>query len=790
MDQTSGGTVLTANRTTSTVTGAAPPPPSREPSRLLTALPLTGVSLLVTAVLAVAYEAGLLSIALSALLTLLLVAVASVLYLGYRPRRLPATLLGMAMAAAPAVILSTALMTGPAHLGVPITVITTRLAAVGGWWLSLAIMRPLVDRLGTPRMPVWRASLIFAPALIVAGMCAFAWRGGDGATKTAQRFALLFKTEDNAAWVSHAYAMLRNGHLPRTALESEYYTYSSVSSMPGVLADVALRDRPASHTATAYAAIDVTMANELLAIATAGALLAAALLAALVLFDREQRPPSLGIPLLSLAVTGVGASVVAGTPLLLAGHLSLAWADVALVLMALFVVVAIRADSWRTFAPPFAAACLTTYAAAGSWVYVISTPIVFGVLLISLRRSGLQERPGTKIGDGPRVIWLAVGLMVAGVVAAVPQFVDALQQVGLKGLSGALGGVAPVEPPTLAGAVLVGLGVAYVAYRWADSLSLVVTLLMAAASTSAVLVFLTGVLPENTPTYALTKSLYVILALASLGVVALVAQASRSRHQRLLVVGSLVVVSLITTSPTFGSVIKWPTAVSEPDPGPTKRILDLAAGGDGRHRVVCRPSPYQESIYNYLCNRWTAAISPVQGTADFRLEVLKEPGAATDAWAKYTANGFLKGATVGDAAEIMQGQCVPNAGVAGTYPARYPKLAVRVRSFEPKHPLVLNGHVDAVRACGNKVYVVGWAPFTKARESLDVWADGPVKVVRAARRERADVQQRSGNGSLLSPGYVLVLKVKPAQVAKVCVSLDGDTGSILGGSRSAGCSSS
>ena len=222
--------------------------PVTGPGPAATALPLAGASLVVTAVLAVVYEAGLLSIALSALLTLLLVAVASVLYLGYRPRRLPASLLGMAMAAAPAVILATALMTGPAHLGVPITVITTRLAAVAGWWLSLAIMRPLVDRLGSPRMPVWRASLIFAPALIVAGMCAYAWRGGDGATKTAQRFALLFKTEDNAAWVSHAYAMLRNGHLPRTALESEYYTYSSVSSMPGVLADVALRDRPATPT--------------------------------------------------------------------------------------------------------------------------------------------------------------------------------------------------------------------------------------------------------------------------------------------------------------------------------------------------------------------------------------------------------------------------------------------------------------------------------------------------------------------------------------------------------------
>lgn len=783
--------MLTANRTTtSTESGVVAPHPPGDSSSWLAALPLAGASFVVTFVLALCSDTGLLSVGLSAAVTLILVLAASILYLGFLPRRLLASTLGLVLTAAPALVLATALLSAPAHLGVPITVLTTRLAAVGGWWLALVLMRPLVDRLGSARMPVWRAWLIVAPALVVAGMCAYAWRGGDGATKTAQRFAFLFKTEDNAAWVSHAYALLRNGHLPRTVVESEYYTYSALSSMPGVLADVALRGRPASHAATAYAAIDVTLVNELLAITVAGALLALALLAALVLFDREQRPPSLGIALLSLAVTGVGASVVAGTPLLLAGHLSLAWADVALVAMALFVVVAIRAGTWRAFAPSFGAACLASYAAAGSWAYVIPTPIVFGILLITLRRSGLRERPGTPIGNGPRVVWLSVGVMAAGVVAAVPQFVDALRQVGLKGLSGALGGVAPVEAPTLAGAVLVGLAVAYVAYRWGDNLSLVVTLLMAAASTSAILVFLTGVLPENTPTYALTKSLYVMLALAALGVVALVAQASRSRHQRLLVVGALVIASLITTSPTFGSVIKWPNAVTEPDAGPTKSILRLVARGNAHHRVVCRPSPYQEPIDNYLCNRWTAALSPVQGTADFRLAVLNEPGSAPKAWAKYSANGFLKGATTGDAAEIMKGQCVPNGGPAGTYPARFPGLRVRVHAFRPKHPLVLQGHVDAVRTCSRKVYVVGWAPFTEAKETLDVWAKGPVRVVRASRRERPDVQQRAGNGSLLSPGYVLVLRMRPDQADKVCVSVNGSGGSILGGSRSAGCDAS
>ena len=289
MNLKAGGTVLIARRTSSTAeSGDLTPIPQR--GRLAT-IPLVAASILLTLALTQLYDLGLLSVTLSAAVTAVVVLGASILFLGYLPRRLPVSLLGVALAAAPSLVLATALLTVPAHFGLPITVFSTRLAAVCGWWLALTVLRPLVDRIGSPRMPAWRAVLIFAPAFVVLGMCGFAWRGGDGLTTTAQRFAFLFKTEDNATWMSHAYSLLRHGHLPLSVFESEYYAYSSASSIPGVMVDVALRDRPSTHGTAVYAAIDVTMANELLSIAVAGALLAAGLLVALLHFDGEERPP-------------------------------------------------------------------------------------------------------------------------------------------------------------------------------------------------------------------------------------------------------------------------------------------------------------------------------------------------------------------------------------------------------------------------------------------------------------------------------------------------------------------
>ena len=165
--------------------------------------------------------------------------------------------------------------------------------------------------------------------------------------------------------------------------------------------------------------------------------------------------------------------------------------------------------------------------------------------------------------------------------------------------------------------------------------------------------------------------------------------------------------------------------------------------------------------------------------------MLAEPGAAPNAWKKFQDNGFLNGATVGNASELMTGKCVPSAA-----PARFPDLRVRVRPFKPTRPLVLLGHVDGVTQCAKTITVVGWAPFTGAKETLDVWAEGPVKVVRAVRQERPDVVAQPGNSGLQSPGYMLILRMLPAQKDQICLSLNGAGGSILGGSRAQGCSGS
>ena len=277
--------------------------------------------------------------------------------------------------------------------------------------------------------------------------------------------------------------------------------------------------------------------------------------------------------------------------------------------MALLVFAALRAHSWREFAPPFAAACLSAYAAAGSWAYVITTPIVFGVLLLIVRRSGLQE------GWRADRAWPTGRLPRHRTDGCWPRRSGAAVRggppVGRRHRAfRSVRGVTPVEPTSLAGAVIVGLGVAYVAYRWSDCLSLVTTLLMAAASSSAILVFLTGVLPKNTPTYALTKSLYVVLAISTLA-------ADLARRASV----------TVSSPPHSGDRFAYPGKpdhhvpdlrvdhqVAERGSGARcragTRILRLAASAKRHHTVACLPSPYIDQLKNYLCNRWAESLAP------------------------------------------------------------------------------------------------------------------------------------------------------------------------------------
>ena len=744
------------------------------------------VSLLVTALLAVAQNLGIVSTTVSLLLSAVVVLVATVLHLGVG-RHLLASAVGMVLSAAPALVLATGVMTLVTRLGVPFDVLSTRLAAVTGWWLAVIALGPVVRRLGTPRMPAWLAALLSSPLLVVVALCGLAWNTGQSGTRAAQRFVFLFRFEDNAAWVSHAAALLRNGHIPQNVSESEYFGYSPVSSIPGVLTETALQGRPTGR-AVFYTTIDVTMANQLLAVVVAAGLVMLAFLIALVNVDSDRRPPLVGTLLLSVVLAGVGASVLAASPLITAGHMSLAWANDGIVLTGLLAFLALRAESRAEFVPLLVAAGLAAYVTGGSWAFVVLTPVTFGVLMLSLRKTGLRSAPARPLGGVARVASLSAVIITAAVVAAAPQFISSLSAVGLQKLSGAEGGIAPVEPLTLALVALVALATAAIGYRREETFSIVSALMIAASCTAAGLVYLSQVVPGTNPTYSLTKSLYVVLAVSMLGVAGLLARASTTRFSRVVVVGVLVASVLITTSPTFGGVLKlWGTA-HELDPAMGQRFLALASRSAGSEHVVCQPSPYIAALDNYMCNRWADSLSRKQLGSDFRLSVLGEGGSAPAAWAKAKSDGYLRHATVVNAAEVETGRCVPSEVTAASVRGGGPVLRVRAKPVRNVDLGSAVGGINSVQECTHSVVVIGWAPFSRPDEVLNAWAGRAVRPRTIVRNDRPEVRQAAGNGSLVNPGFVLVFRKTPGLASRLCLQWAGPHHPLIKGSHPRGCS--
>jgi hypothetical protein len=282
-------------------------------------------------------------------------------------------------------------------------------------------------------------------------------------------------------------------------------------------------------------------------------------------------------------------------------------------------------------------------------------------------------------------------------------------------------------------------------------------------------VYLSGVLPDNTPTYALTKSLYVVLAITPLAAAALMAQGLQSDIRRIAFVGGIVASVMITISPSFGAELKLWGAMSEESPAMAQRLLDLSVRGATATHVVCQPSPYLDPVDNYLCNRWTESLSRVQQSGGFRADVLNEGGAAPIAWAKAQSKGLLRDAVVGNASEVMFGACVPPGMSAAPPEAVGKTLDVQTHPVAAAARPLGVGSIDSVQECSRTVVIWGWAPFTNDRESLDVYADKAVSIRSVSRFDRPDVVQVTGDSTLVAPGFVIVLDGERLSMADICL---------------------
>ena len=142
------------------------------------------------------------------------------------------------------------------------------------------------------------------PLFVVLALCWLTSNSGQARARIAQRYAFLFRVEDNAAvWVSYAAALLRNGHIPPERAPSP-----SISGTPrfpplgSAHANGAARS-PHGQTSPLYTKVDVTMASQLLAVVVAAGLIVLAFIVSLVNVDGERRPPVAGTMLLAVVLT-------------------------------------------------------------------------------------------------------------------------------------------------------------------------------------------------------------------------------------------------------------------------------------------------------------------------------------------------------------------------------------------------------------------------------------------------------------------------------------------------------
>jgi hypothetical protein len=212
------------------------------------------------------------------------------------------------------------------------------------------------------------------------------------------------------------------------------------------------------------------MLNQLLALVAAAGVLW--LLTVTVLCTSHQRPRPAPVAIVATPLSLMAVSLMAVTPLLAAGALSLAWAGIYLVLAAVLLLAGSRPLGRPAYLGVLVAMAFASYGATGAWPYLAPTPTLLGCLVVLLGGVALGAAPAP-IPRAGRTRVLAAVLVAASLLAGVPQVLDNLSSVGLDYLVVAQGSSASVQPLTLVLALGTGVAAAFYGFRsgstWSSS---------------------------------------------------------------------------------------------------------------------------------------------------------------------------------------------------------------------------------------------------------------------------------------------------------------------------------
>ena len=578
------------------------------------------------------------------LLWLVVLAAASLILLGGRTRSLVIALVLLAFSWAVALLCEGALWSLtpsiplPAEQG-PVRLGFTAIALIV--FISLGPLVPERDRAPNDGLVVAAA----LPAIAVPLAVVVVPFSNSPQSGSELRMASML-AEDAAAWASQAFATLRLGHVPTTALESEYANYPRTSAATGAVLEILTSGRPlTTHLVTAT--LNSVFGSWMLCAATLGM---SALVVQLLLLPLPHESLDKGRIVTTLCAALIIQLAAWSLVLVLTipQHLSLAWAGTAVAAWTVVVTAVGRAESIGLAA--CLAIVLTTMAA--------STPWPFGLIGIALAAMGFAWTLWRKSGRraAPAIVCLAVGLF-PGVVSGLIAWRSAGPTVLLS--ANAVGGRVPIPfylALMLVGAVILAATAPGVAW---PRMSIVTV--AGGLAIGALVIFAAQVLPIATSGYARDKVTYLALLALPLALAASTPWLHRSSSPWL--VGALLAGAafVIVSLPYTRGGITWASELERRGiVGLAARLSVAAAEGRGHGRLVCAPSANQPAYNNYYCQRWLDAFSASKSDERLRnlwLDVSVEPAAAVR---KARAMGLLGGdPRLVDALWLIRGESDP-----------------------------------------------------------------------------------------------------------------------------------
>lgn len=467
----------------------------------------------------------------------------------------------------------------------------------------------------------------------------------------AQRFNLLFNSsEDTAAWVSLARAIVMNQNLPHQISESEYFIYGTGSVAPGAITYIAAYEQGATDLYSAITtSVNIVFANyAILAFSGIGLSLIFLSNAYRSLDFMRIKQNFVPMFLIGFSSTLLITSALSVAPILQGSFLGFATVMCIVAFLIYFLMDIINHKSLISFSFISFWVSILVSAAISIWPFITIFTGLLAFASLALRSTGLKNRS---------ILFAAI--MVPTLLIGKKYLTEISNVASIDQLAKAAGQLANVDATFMIVTTLLFVTMTLFISELGRHLNLEFNIIhiISVAMTSLVLIYLGSRFLGLVANYGIYKFRYMVFAIALIPLaLSLLWITARIQLASLVSVPAIFLIFLSTTSGTLTSVVDLPSYLGSGGDGlPGSSIRQLATIDNATENWSCLPDPDITPPRNYICNRWASALSAQNGKLDFEyraaiLNTIDDYDATVDA---FTKNGYLARGKLILASEII-----------------------------------------------------------------------------------------------------------------------------------------